>query len=323
MINENYFLTDISNAPLKPMRDVYGEGLVEAAKRNDSVVALVGDLIESLKLEEFKKTYPERLFEMGIAEQNMMGVAAGMSVAGKIPFVNSFACFSPGRNWEQLRVSVCLTKNNVKVIGGHSGFGNGVDGTNQQSYEDIALTRVLPNMTVIAPVDYEQAKKATIAIASYLGPVYMRMTKPARQVITNRITPFEIGKAQVLRTGTDVTIFACGSGVYEALLAALEVSGEISVEVVNVHTIKPIDKEAIILSARKTRRVITVEEHSIIGGLGGAVSEVLSENCPTQMTRIGMPDTFGESGDPTDLMKKYGISKRHVIEEIKKIMNLD
>jgi transketolase len=321
MINERFFIeSDLANAPLKPMRDGYGEGLVEAAKRNSKVVALVGDLTESLKLEEFKREYPERFFEMGIAEQNMMGVAAGMALSGKIPFVNSFACFSPGRNWEQLKVSVCLTKNNVKIIGGHSGFGNGFDGANQQSFEDLAITRVLPNLTVIAPADYEQMKKATIAIADFSGPVYMRMTKPARAIITNRITPFEIGKAQVLREGKDITVMACGMMVYEALLAAEELEKEFDVEVINVHTIKPIDKETIIKSAKKTGKVITAEEHSVIGGLGSAVSEVLSENCPTLMSRIGMMDTFGESGDPLDLVKKYKLNKNEIIMRIKELM---
>lgn len=323
MINENHFLLDnLNEAPVKAMRDGYGEGIVQAAAKNDLVVAVVADLLDSLRLGEFKKQYPERLFEVGIAEQNMMGVAAGMALTGKIPFVNSYASFNPGRNWEQLRVSVCLTKNNVKVIGGHAGFGNGVDGTNQQSFEDMALARVLPNLTVIAPVDSEQARKATLAIAEFDGPVYIRITKPARAVITNRATPFEIGKAQKIMNGSDVTIFACGSGVYEALLAADELRGIISVEVINVHTIKPIDKDTIITSARKTKRVVTVEEHSVIGGLGGAVAEVLSENQPTRMIRVGMQDTFGESGEPENLMIKYGINKEAIIAAIRKIRTL-
>lgn len=308
-----------NNLEKKAMRDGYGEALALMAKTNLKVVVLIADLIESLKLDEFKKSYPSRLIETGIQEQNMMGLAGGLALSGKIPFVNSFACFSPGRNWEQLKVSVCLTKGNVKVIGGHSGFGNGVDGANQQSFEDIAITRVLPNLMVVAPVDYEQMKKAVWAITEHEGPVYMRMTKPVREIITTNITPFELGRAQVFREGKDLTVFACGAGVYEAMKAAEELSGEIDVEVINVHTIKPIDSEAIIKSAKKTGLVVTVEEHSIIGGLGSAVAEVLSERQPTKMKRIGMMDKFGESGEPEDLMKKYKINKDEIVLQIREM----
>ncbi len=322
MINESFFIiNNLSEAVLKPMRDGYGEGLLEAAKRNHSIVAVVGDLIESLKLDEFKKDLPERLFDLGIAEQNMMGVAAGMSMSGKVPFVNSFACFNPGRNWEQLRVSVCLTKNNVKIIGGHSGFGNGFDGANQQSFEDMAITRVLPNLTVVAPADYEQAKKATISISNFVGPVYMRITKPARPVFTSRITPFEIGKAQVIREGKDISVIACGMMVYEALMVAEKLADKIDIEVINMHTIKPIDAAAIVKSAKKTGRVITAEEHSIIGGLGSAVAEVLSEKCPTKMARVGINDSFGESGDPIDLANKYGVNGDGLLKKIEELMS--
>ena len=305
----------------RPMRDGYGEAMVEMARKNTKVVVLIADLLESLKLEEFKKEFPERLIEVGIQEQNMMGMAGGLALSGKIPFVNSFACFNPGRNWEQLRISVCLTKNNVKVIGGHAGFGNGADGANQQSFEDMAITRVLPNMTVLAPVDYEQIKKAVWRMADYDGPVYMRMTKPAREVMTTRTTPFEIGKAQVFREGKDVSVFACGSMVYEAMMAAKELAGTVEVEVINVHTIKPLDTEAMVKSARKTGKVVTAEEHSIIGGLGSAVAEALGENYPVPMRRVGMRDVFGESGEPEELMKKYGLTKNEIIKEIKKLVN--
>ena len=305
----------------KPMRDGYGEAMVEMARKKTGVVVLIADLLESLKLEEFKKEFPERLIEVGIQEQNMMGLAAGMALSGKIPFVNSFACFSPGRNWEQLRISVCLTKNNVKVIGGHAGFGNGTDGANQQSFEDMAITRVLPNMIVLAPADYEQIKKAVWRVMALDGPVYMRMTKPAREGMTTRTTPFEIGKAQVFREGKDISVFACGSMVYEAMLAAKELAGTVEVEVINVHTIKPLDTEAVVKSARKTGKVVTAEEHSIIGGLGSAVAEVLGENYPVPMRRVGMRDTFGESGEPEELMKKYGLTKNEIIKEIKILVN--
>lgn len=314
--NEMNLVEDWANLIKKPMRDGYGEAIVEVARKNLKVVALIADLLDSLKLEQFKKEFPERLIEVGIQEQNMMGMAGGLALSGKIPFVNSIACFSPGRNWEQLRVSVCLTKNNVKIIGGHAGFGNGADGTNQQSYEDMAITRVLPNMTVIAPVDYEQVKKAIWKITEFNGPVYMRMTKPSREVLTTRTTPFEIGKAQVFRSGRDVTVLACGTMVYEAMMAAAELEGKVDVEVINVHTIKPLDVETIVRSVKKTRRVVTAEEHSIIGGLGSAVAEVLSEKCPVPMRRVGMRDTFGESGEPEELMKKYGLTKEELIKEI-------
>src|SRR3989338_5151425 len=215
MINGEMFLeADLLKAEKKAMRDGYGEGLVEAARRNPNVVALVADLMESTRTDLFRKEFLQRFFEMGISEQNMMGVAAGMAVSGKVPFVNSFACFSPGRNWEQLRISVCLSGNNVKVIGGHAGVGNGTDGGNQQMFEDIALTRVLPNLTVLVPADYEQAKKMVMIMTEHKGGMYMRMTKPKRPVVTTMSTPLTLGKAQVLRSGKDVTVIACGGLVY-------------------------------------------------------------------------------------------------------------
>ena len=302
------------------MRDGYGEAVVELGRQNKNVVMLVADLLDSLKLESFKNEFPGRLIEMGIQEQNMMGVAAGMAMSGKIPFVNSIACFNPGNNWGQLRVSVCLTNENVKIIGGHSGFGNGVDGANQQSMDDLAITRVLPNLTILVPADYEQVKKAVWAMAEKKGAVYMRMTKPAREVITTKDMPFEIGKAQVLRGGKDITIFACGSMVCEAMMAAENLAGSVEVEVINMHTIKPIDVNAIIKSAKKTGKVITAEEHSITGGLGSAVAEVLAENCPTPMIRVGMRDQFGESGEPEELMQKYGLTSVNLINIIKKLV---
>lgn len=321
MINKGMFLIEDMKSPqMVSMRDGYGEGLVEAGRRNEQVVALCADLMESTRTDLFRKEFPERFFEMGISEQNMMGVAAGMAACGKIPFVNSFACFNPGRNWEQLRLSVCLSYNNVKVIGGHSGFGNGADGGNQQMFEDIALARVLPNLSVVVPADYEQAKKMALAIADLTCPVYMRMTKPKRAVVTTGGTPLTIGKAQVLRSGKDVTVFACGALVYEALLAAEELADEIDVEVINVHTIKPLDKETIVASARKTKKVITAEEHSIIGGLGGAIAELLSEEFPVKIRRVGMRDKFGESGEPEELLKKYGMTKEAIIAKIKELL---
>lgn len=321
MINAEMFLVNDLTKILKiAMRDGYGEGLTEAGKRNEKVVVLVADLMESTRTDLFKAEFPERFFEMGISEQNMMGVAAGMAACGKVPFVNSFACFNPGRNWEQLRLSVCLSGNNVKVVGGHAGFGNGTDGGNQQMFEDIALTRVLPHLTVVVPADYEQAKKMALAMADFSGPVYMRMTKPKRAVVTTMGTPLTIGKAQILRSGKEATVFACGAMVYEALLAAEELAGEIDVEVINVHTIKPLDKETILGSARKTKRVVTAEEHSIIGGLGGAIAELLSEEYPAPMKRVGMGDKFGETGEPDELLVKYGMTKEAIIGKIRELL---
>ncbi len=321
MLNQNMNLVvDFGKVTKKPMRDGYGEAIVEIARTDKKVVALVADLLDSLKLESFKREFPDRLIEVGIQEQNMMGIAAGMAMSGMTPFVNSIACFNPGNNWNQIRVSVCLTKENVKIVGGHSGFGNGADGANQQSFEDIALTRVLPNMNIVVPADYEQVKKAVWAINEKQGPCYLRMTKPAREVFTTNETPFEFGKAQVLRGGKDISVFACGSMVYEALVAAEKLAGTIEVEVINIHTIKPIDVEAIVRSAKKTGKVVTAEEHSIIGGLGSAVAEVLSEKCPTEMVRLGMVDGFGESGEPEELMKKYGLTSENLVKVIKNLV---
>jgi len=251
----------------------------------------------------------------------MMGVSAGLALSGKIPFAVSYGVFNPGRNWDQTRVSVCYTNANVKIVGGHTGITVGPDGATHQALEDIAMTRVLPNLMVVVPADFEQAKKATIAVAIHKGPVYLRLTRPKTACFTTATTPFELGKAQVLRTGKDVSIFACGSLVYEALLAAEELKGEVDVEVINVHTIKPIDEETIVRSAKKTGRVITLEDHQINGGLGGVIAEVLSEKWPTKMIRMGMKDSFGESGEPGELLAKYGLEKQGVIKTIRKIIN--
>lgn len=320
-INKEMFLIeDLDKLEVKAMRDGYGEGLVEVGKRDSNVVVLCADLMDSTRTDLFKATFPSRFFEMGISEQNMMGVAAGMASSGKVPFVNSFACFSPGRNWEQLRISVCMSGNNVKIIGGHAGVGNGADGGNQQMFEDIALTRVLPNLTVVAPADYEQAKKMTLAIADLFGPVYMRMTKPKREVVTTGGTPLTLGKAQVFRMGKDATVFACGAMVYEALRAAEELTGKIDVEVINVHTIKPLDKETILRSVAKTGKVVTAEEHSVIGGLGSAIAELLGEELPTKMRRVGMKDRFGESGEPEELLSKFGMTSKEIVSKIKELV---
>lgn len=319
MMQEYFLIEDLKRAEKKAMRDGYGEELVRVAEKNKAIVALYADLKESMRLSDFSRLFPSRSIQVGIAEQNMMGVAAGMSLVGKIPFVNSFAVFSPGRNWDQLRVSVCYSKANVKVVGGHVGFSSGPDGATHEALEDIAITRVLPNLMVVAPADYEQMKKAVSAIAEYQGPVYMRMVRDESPVFTTSITPFKLGEAQLLRSGEDVSVIASGTLVYEALIAAEDLKDKISVEVINIHTIKPIDREAVIKSAKKTKRVVTVEEHQVIGGLGGAVAEVLSESCPTIMKRVGVRDRFGESGSPDELRKKYQVDRGTIVEAIKVI----
>jgi len=314
-------VNDIINVERKATREGFGEAMVMLGRKDKNVVVLTGDLGESLKVDEFERLFPDRFIQVGVAEQNMMGISAGLALSGKIPFATSYAVFNPGRNWDQMRCSVCYTNANVKIVGGHSGVTVGPDGATHQALEDIAMTRSLPNLMVVVPADYEQTKKATLAIASFEGPVYLRLTRPKTACFTTQTTPFELGKAQILREGKEVTVFACGVLVYEALLAAEELKGEVDVEVVNVHTIKPIDEDVIVRSAKKTGRVITLEDHQINGGLGGAVAEVLGEKCPTKMIRMGMKDSFGESGESGELLAKYGLDKHGVIKVIRKIIN--
>lgn len=306
-----------------PTRDGFGEGLVMAGESDPNVVALSGDLTESTRLEAFSKKFPERFFEIGVAEQNMMGIAAGLALSGKIPFISSYSVFNPGRNWDQLRVSVCYSKANVKIVGAHAGISVGPDGATHQGLEDMAITRVIPNLTVIAPCDYIETRKATLAIAKYKGPCYIRFTREKTPVFTTEETPFEIGKAQVFKEGKHITLIACGPLVYEALKAANELLADrsISCEVINCPTIKPLDTDTIIASAKKTGHVVTIEEHQINGGLGGAVCEVLSENHPVKVKRIGMPNTFGESGQPNELLEKYGMSANHIKIAVRHMLN--
>jgi transketolase len=281
----------------KPTRDGYGEGLVELGKMNENVVVLCADLTGSTRSKMFKDVFPDRFIEMGIAEQNMMGVAAGLALTGKIPFVSTYAVFCPGRNWDQLRISVAYNQANVKLTGAHSGVSVGADGATHQGLEDIAITRCLPNMTVIAPCDYLETKKATIAAGKMKGPVYLRFAREATAVFTTERTPYEIGRAQIFRKGKDVSIIACGPTVHEALLAAHELEKEkISVEVLNNHTIKPMDEKTILASVKKTGAVVTAEDHQVMGGMGSAVAEVLAKNHPVPLEMIGIQDRFGESG---------------------------
>jgi transketolase len=291
-------------------------------KKDKNVVVVSADLAESTRCLEFSKKYPSRFFEVGVAEQNMAGVGVGLALEGLTAFICSFAVFSPGRNWEQIRVSICYNKANVKIVSSHAGLNVGEDGATHQALEDIALMRVLPNMTVLAPCDFEETKKAVLAAAKMKGPVYIRYGREKTPVITSKQSKFQIGEADILRQGKDVTIIACGSMVSEVLMAADElVKQKISAEVINCHTIKPIDKATIIKSAKKTGKVITVEEHQVTGGLGSAVAEVLSQNYPVPMKIIGMPDKFGESGTAKQLWDKYGLNHKMIIKEVKKINN--
>src|SRR3989344_9163086 len=302
-----------------PTRKGYGEGLVEAGKKNKDVVVLCADLAESTYSNYFQKEFPERFVEVGVAEQNMASLAAGMALAGKIPFISSYATFSPGRNNEQIRTTIALNDVNVKIGGAHGGLSVGPDGATHQALEDIALMRVLPNMRVIVPCEALEAKKATMAAAEVEGPVYLRFAREATPVMTSEKTPFRLGKPEEFYEGKDSTIIACGPVLHEALLAAqgLEKQG-IFVEVLNCHTVKPLDEEAIVASARKTGAVITVEEHQVAGGLGGAVAEILGQLYPFPIEFVGVKDRFGESGAPLELWEAFGLTHGHIMEAAKK-----
>ena len=317
-LNPNLFKTDVE---MIPTRNGYGDALVELGASDPRVMVLTGDLSESTRANGFEKQFPERFVECGVAEQNMMGIAAGLALSGKIPFVSSYAVFVPGRNWDQLRVSVCYAGANVKVAGAHAGISVGPDGATHQALEDIAITRVLPNLTVVVPCDYLETKRATKALAEMVGPAYFRFAREKTAVITTEVTPFEIGKANVLREGGDVTIAACGPLVYEALVAAhlLEKEG-VECEVINCHTLKPFDEKTLAESVRKTKCCVTVEEHQIIGGLAGAVAESLGRTQPAPIENVGMPNSFGESGEPDQLLEKYGMKATHVVAAVKRVM---
>ncbi len=304
-----------------PIRSGFGDGLLEAGRRNGNVVGLCADLTESTKMDHFANEFPERFFEVGVAEQNLVTVASGLAAMGKIPFVSSYAAFSPGRNWEQIRTTICLNQANVKIAGSHAGISVGPDGATHQMLEDIALMRVLPNMKVIVPCDAIEARKATLEIARQKGPAYIRLARADSQIITTDKSPFNLGKSWVLRHGEDVTIIACGTLVYQALIAAEILSKKgISAEVINCAIIKPIDKLGILSSVRKTKRVATVEEHQIAGGLGSAVTELLAESLPVPVIRIGINDEFGESGTPQELAKKFGLTAPQIAFTVDQFM---
>jgi transketolase len=308
-------LVDINakDLPAEPIRKGFGRGLQKAGELDENVVAACADLTDSTQMNLFKAAFPDRFVEIGVAEQNLVTVGAGLAAMGKIPFVSSYAAFSPGRNWEQIRTTICLNDRPVKVVGSHAGVSVGPDGATHQMLEDIALMRVLPNMVVIVPGDSLEAEKATLAMAKDHRPNYLRLAREATPIITTEKTPFEIGKAYVYSPGTDVTIIATGTMTYQALLAAERLYKDgIEAEVVHVPTIKPLDAETILRSVRKTGCVVTAEEGQIIGGLGGAIAELLAEHHPAPMHRIGMKDRFGESGEPNELLEYFGLDAKHI-----------
>jgi transketolase len=306
----------------KDTRSGFGQGLLELGRKNPEVVALCADLIGSLKMDAFMAEFPDRFFQAGISEANMIGMAAGLTIGGKIPFTGTFANFSTARVYDQIRQSVCYSKKNVKICASHAGLTLGEDGATHQSLEDIGMMRMLPYMTVVVPCDYNQTRLATLAIAEFNGPAYLRFGRPKWDIFTPAEDPtFQIGKAQVLVEGTDVTLIACGHMVWIALQAAATLQAEgVSVEVINMHTIKPLDEEAILTSVRKTGRVVTAEEHMRNGGLGDAVAQVLSRNLPSPHAYVAVNDTFGESGLPEELMEKYGLGEKDVIAACKSVL---
>ena len=313
-------LKDIQATGNKDTRSGFGDGIVEAARKNENIVALTADLAGSLKLNQFMKEFPHRFFQCGIAEANMMGIAAGLTIGGKIPYTTTFANFSTGRVYDQIRQSIAYSDKNVKICASHAGLTLGEDGATHQILEDIGLMKMLPGMTVIVPCDYAQTKAATIAIADYNGPVYLRFGRPAWPIFTADRS-FEIGKAQIFSDVTDVTIFACGHLVWNAIQAGaiLQEKG-ISVEVINIHTIKPLDEAAVINSLRKTKCAVTAEEHNIIGGMGDVIAQCAARNFPVPIEFVGTKDTFGESGTPAQLLKKYGLDIPDIVAAAEKVM---
>jgi transketolase len=314
-------LKDIQPTGKKDTRSGFGDGIVEAARKNKNIVALTADLLGSMKLQQFIKEFPERFIQVGIAEANMMGIAAGLTIGGKIPYTTTFANFSTGRVYDQIRQSIAYSGKNVKICASHAGVTLGEDGATHQILEDIGMMKMLPGMTVIVPCDYNQTRLATIAVAEHEGPVYLRFGRPSWPIFTSADEPFVIGKAQKFSDGTDVSIFACGHLVWNAIQAgvALQERG-ISVEVINIHTVKPIDEEAILNSIRKTKCAVTAEEHNIYGGMGDAVAQVAAKHFPVPIEYIGTKDTFGESGTPTDLLKIYGMDVPDIIAAAEKVM---
>ncbi len=304
-----------------PTRDGYGHGLLELGATNPKVVVLDADLAKSTRSDWFAAKFPERFFDMGIAEQDMIGTAAGLALGGLVPFATTYGVFVAGRAWDQIRTTVCYADLNVKIAGNHGGISVGADGATHQALEDIALMRVLPKMTVVVPCDAVEAKKATIAAAGFDGPCFLRFAREATPVFTDEGDLFAIGKANVLRAGTEATIIACGPIVHEALLAheALKAEG-INVRVLNMHTVKPLDEAAVLRAAAETGAIVTAEEHQIYGGLGGAVAEVLVKNKPVPVAMVGVRDTFGESGTPEELAVRYGLTAKDIVAAVDEVL---
>jgi transketolase len=315
-------LEDITSSGTRATRDGFGAGLLESGRQNSKIVGLTADLLESLQMQHFKEAFPERFFQVGIAEANMMCIAAGLATGGKIPFTGTFANFSTGRVYDQIRQSIAYSHKNVKICASHAGLTLGEDGATHQILEDIGMMRMLPGMVVINPCDYNQTKAATMAIAEYYGPVYLRFGRPAWPVFTPENQKFKIGKALHLASGKDVSIFATGHLVWTAIEAAKEMAAQgISCEVINIHTIKPLDEEAILDSVSKTRAVVVAEEHQRNGGLGDAIANLLAQKLPTPMEYVGVNDSFGESGKPAELLEKYGLGKKDVLWAIKDVLD--
>jgi transketolase len=313
-------MTKFTFTEKKDTRSGFGIGLHELGKQNPNVVALCADLTGSLKMDAFKKDFPERFFQVGIAEANMMGMAAGMTIGGKIPFTGTFANFSTGRVYDQIRQSIAYSNKNVKICASHAGLTLGEDGATHQILEDIGMMKMLPGMTVIVPCDHNQTRQATLALGEHVGPVYLRFGRPNWPIFTTDRT-FTIGKADKMIEGKDVTIFACGHLVWQAIEAeAVLAEKGISVELINIHTIKPLDVEAILSSVEKTRCVVTCEEHQINGGLGDSVAQVLSRFRPTPIEMVAVNDSFGESGTPTELLKKYGLGPENIVAAVEKVL---
>ncbi len=305
-----------------PTRNGYGDGLVEAGKKDKQVMVLCADLTESTRSLLFKEAFPDRFVQLGVSEQSMASIAAGMAISGKVPFISSYACFSPGRNWEQIRTTVALQNSNVKIAGAHAGVSVGPDGATHQMIEDIAIMRVVPNMCVIVPCDSLETKKATLAAAAYKGPCYLRFAREKSPLFTTEKTPFRLGRAETYRFGTDVTIIAAGPLMYEALLAAqvLAVDHQIEVRVLNMHTIKPLDTKAVVSAAKETGAIVTVEEAQAAGGLGGAIAETVCQYTPVPLERIGVQDRFGESGEPREIQDALGLTAPNIIQAVLNIL---
>ncbi len=305
-----------------PIRDGFGQGAVEAGRADPRIVVISADLAESTRADKFQKEFPERFIDVGVAEQNMATLAAGMALYGKIPFITSYATFSPGRNWEQIRTTIAINNVPVKICGSHAGLQTGPDGATHQALEDLALMRAMPNMTVISPCDAEEARKATLAAAKNGLPTYLRLARDKTPIMTTADTPFEIGRAQVFWKSENpkVAVFATGPLAHNALCAARELEKEgIGTVVVNVHTLKPLDEEAVVALARGAGAAVTVEEHQITGGLGGAVAELLARECPTPIEFVGVRDQFGQSGTPKELIEYYGLGVSHIVAAIKRV----